>query len=238
MASPDPTSSAYQIGQVIGVLLVIGLPLLFSYFVYQYVSHKQKRHLVFLVLTGLPTLGIVGLFVFGMVTAISGAAQERANRQPMTAIQLQDLQNGSWDELGGKRFNYRLQLPGKAGWLIKSGVGDFDQIATYRELYIGIIPELLDIGLDNYVEVIQSNAKEKFPDVEFMDEGQVEIDGKTWAHYDMKLTLQGMKLHYRNYLCAHEGKVVQVLSWSSASQFANCSEVVDRIARSFRYHEF
>ena len=238
MASPDPNSTAYHIGQVIGALMVIGFPLIFGYFIYQYTSHKQKKHLVMAVLTGIPTLAICALFVFGMITGISQKMKERESRAPMTAAQLQEMKKGSWDEVAGKKFKYIIKLPGKANWTIKPTVGDFDLITTYRELYVGIIPELLDVNLDNYAKLIKDNAKEKFPDAEFSDEKELKIDEKLWKSYDMKLTVKGMKVHYRNYLCADGGKAVQILSWSAESQFDSCSDIIDQIAQSFRFNDF
>jgi hypothetical protein len=237
MPPVDPNSISYLIGQVIGAILVVGLPILFGYFVYKYVSHKEKRHLVMMILTGIPTLLFLGLFVFGIVTALTKAAGAREQHKPMSSSTVQDLKDGPWQEAMGEKFKYTYKLPDKQRWTIKTA-GDYDQLASYRELYIGIIPELLDIELDNFLKLIQKSAKKKFADLEFLNARDLTIDGKPWKTYEMKLTLDGMKLHYRHFLCADHGKVVQVMCWCTESQFDSCSPVIDLIAESFRFNAF
>ena len=237
MPPVDTTSQAYHFGQIIGVCLVIILPVLFGRFLYMYAWRRERRYLVMTIFTGIPTLLIFTTVILGGISGFHRAAMAQEQRAPLAPSAIQELLDSPWQEVTGEKYKYSIQLPNQQLWS-KSSVGDYDMLANYRGIYVGIIPELLDVDLDDYITMIQNNVKKKIQELEIGDAKNLTIDGQEWKSYEMQADIQGVKLHYRNFICSNHGKVVQVLFWCSESRFAICSPVIDRIAASFRFNTF
>jgi len=232
-------SAAFEIGQVAGVFL--GLAILFGiciFFVIALIKACNTRSAGWIVaasLSGLPMLGMIILFI-----AVFAVAFERGmnNSMELAAARRGEpsaLLTAEMTPITGKSIPYQISLPSASAWQKAGSQRPFDYLFSYRDAYVGVIPE--QVGLqtpENVCNISQKNMLAKATDCTFTSSQPITIDSHTWLTFDATTTIHQIPLKYRFYVYADADNTIQIISWTRPELFDHDAPVFDRIAKSFK----
>ncbi len=235
--------TAYQAGQLVGVLLVILLFLGgFAFFVFavvKAVKTGRKGWIVTASVAGLPALAIAGLFLYGVFV---GIAQVSSRSHAMRAARQGDAPSLLTADMtpvqGRSEVPYVVSLPWEGAWGRKTNNPPYDYVFTYRELYIGIIVEGFGAGSPKTVcDFAQKLMQTKATQCKFTEPAGLKIGDLDWLSYDVEATVSNMDFKYHYFVYADKGKTAQIICWTGPAVFERYAPVMNRIAGTFRFTE-
>jgi hypothetical protein len=230
---------AYQTGEVIGVVLVLGLFLgIAIFFIVALVKAFSTRRTGWIVaasVSSIPFLFMFAAFMVGVVTGIKRAVNHSAEISAARKGEPSELLTAAMSPVSGNAMAYQISLPGADEWAKHDNEVQFDRLFSCRDAYIGVIAE--GIGLttpQNVCEISQKHLAAKVSDCTFTTPQSMDIDSHSWLTYDATATIRSVRIKYRFYVYADTNYTFQIVGWTGPVLFDRDAPVFDRIAKSFK----
>ena len=232
-------STAYQIGQIAGAVMVlvilVGLCVFFVIALAKAISTRKKGWIIAASIAGLPAVVFLALFLIGLVTGF----KKEINRSTEIAAARQgepsQLLTAAMSPVTGSAIPYAISLPWLSAWEKNDFHPPFDYFFGYHDAYVGVIAEGIGLGKPERIcEISQRNLASKASHYSVTTAAPIEIDSHSWLTYDATATLNGIEIKYRFYVYADANYTFQIVEWTGPVLFDRNAPVFDRIAKSFK----
>ena len=232
-------SIAYQIGEVLGALLVvaivIGVLVLFIIALVKSIKTARKGWIITAAISGIPIAAFLVLFLIGMALNITrGGASSPIFGGSSGSVS--DLLTASMTPVPGSAIGYQISYPMIDSWKkLDPSNGAFDQLYNFHDAYVGVIAEGIGVGTPQRIcDLSQKNLTDKASQYSFTSPQPIQIDSHPWLTYDATATVSGVDLKYRFYVYADANYTFQIISWTGPGAFDKVNPVFDRVAQSFK----
>jgi len=230
-------SIAYQIGEVLGALLVvaivIGVLVLFIIALVKSIKTARKGWIITAAISGIPIAAFLVLFLIGMALNITrGGASSPIFGGSSGSVS--DLLTASMTPVPGSAIGYQISYPMIDSWKkLDPSNGAFDPLYNFHDAYVGVIAEGIGVGTPQRIcDLSQKNLTDKASQYSFTSPQPIQIDSHPWLTYDATATVSGVDLRYRFYVDADY--TFQIISWTGPGAFDKVNPVFDRVAQSFK----
>jgi hypothetical protein len=236
----DNQALAFHIGQIIGVLLILGLFLgLVVFFIIALIKAITTRRTGWIVgacVSAVPLLLIFILFGIGFVAGLKNGFGQSREMAAARRGEASELVTAPMTPITGNGMAYEISLPSADEWQRKDNDPPYDYLFSHNEAYVGIIAE--NVGLqtpEKIRDLAQKNIEKKAKDYSFTDAEPIQIDSQNWLTFDAAATLEsGIKIKYRFYVYSDADHTIQIITWTLPTLFEHDAPVFDRIANSFK----
>ncbi len=239
MSNPD--SFSFVLGQIVGSVILISIPVIFGITLYKYIKTKERFFLISSIVSGIPTGLFILLLMAGMVLGLVRGINSVKNAGGTSGAVDLNSPSAKWEYIKGKKYGYKISLPEKNKWRVQYMSGDSDLQLNCDDLYLQVIPEKLDVeSTDKLCEIVRSNLN-KNAQVENVVMSEIEsvmLNGLEWKKFDATLKTNGISLKFRWYVYGGKGIAVQLMFWTSLSEFTQKDPLIGKIANSFDFDEF
>ncbi|MEO8207331.1 MAG: hypothetical protein ABI615_14210, partial [Chthoniobacterales bacterium] len=248
--NPSPPSFAYQMGQIIGALLVLFMFLVlvggFALSLWKAIRTRRKGWIISSVIFSLPFFAILILFLvgvgIGIIQGISNARNGGINAgrlqvgpkslfsgKPTRRKEAYDLINDPAQKLEGVNFNYSIKVPALSDWKVEGNVRGFDRIIAYNDLSVAVIAEHIGMtSLENLRELVIRNLTEKSKETTVGEPTKITINGRQWMVFDMRGALENFIIQYRVYIYTDESCCIQIFAWTSPALFVPNKPLIEK----------
>ena len=232
-------STAYQMGQVagviIGIFLMLGICVFFVIALVKSFTKRSKGWIIAAVLSGLPFLVFLCLFMAGMVMGFKRAANRSTELNEARHGESSQLLTAAMSPVSGNSIAYEISFPWMNDWQENDSRSPFDHIFSYHDAYVGIIAEGIGVGTPQRVcDLTQKNLASKTSSFSATAPEPIEIDSHSWLTYDVTATLNGLNVKYRYYVYADTNYTFQIMTWTGPALFNHYAPVFNRVAKSFK----
>ena len=236
-------SAASQIGQIVGVGLVIvvvlGGVVFFILSLVQAIRTRRTGWIVGASVSGLPVLTFLVLILMGFRITIE-RNQKNSNTSvtsPFGTTTASDLLTSTMTPVPGSVIPYQVSYPSLTDWTKGDNTvnPDFDQFYHFHDAYVAVIAEGVGVGTpQNLCDLAQKNLSAKATQFSVNTPKPLNIDSHSWLTYDATATVTGISVKYRFYVYADSNYTFQVICWTGPSMFDTLSPIFDRVAGSFK----
>ena len=227
-------SAAYEIGEVLGVLIVLSPFVFFVVALIRSIQTGRKGWIIGAVISGLPVAAVIILLLVAFAKGISqaGGGTGLFGTKLETAA---DLMTGSMTPVAGSVIPYSISYPWISSWKKQDTSDDaFDQLYSFHDAYVGVIAEGVGLGTPQRIcDLSQKHLAEKATQYTLTTAQSIDIDSRSWLTYDATATVSGVDVKYRFYVYADRNYSFQILAWTGPGEFGAVSSVFDRVAKSF-----
>ena len=232
-------STAYQIGEIagaiMGVLMMFGICVFFVVPLVKAFSTRRKGWIIAAVVTSLPFLLFLALFLTGMVMGFAKAINRSNEIAAARRGGPSDLLTATMTPVSGNAFSYQISLPSLEAWAKNDSRPPFDYIFSYRDAYVAVIPEGIGLGTPEKIYAAsRKNLAAKASSLQTTTPVPIEIDAHAWLTYDATAAIDGVDIKYRFYVYADSQYTIQIVTWTGLILFDHYAPVFDRIAKSFK----
>ncbi|HTX22586.1 MAG TPA: hypothetical protein VMD27_12120 [Candidatus Aquilonibacter sp.] len=232
-------STAFQIGQIAGVIMFLALFLgLCVFFVIALVNALTTRRKGWIIAAAVSSAPLFLLFIFFMVAFVVGFKKGlETSTEIATARRDEPSQflTADMTPVSGNSIPYEISLPSLNAWERNDSHPQFDCFYSYRDAYVGVIAEGIGVGTPERIcDISQKNLASKASQYSVTTPVPIQIDSQTWLTYDATATINGIQVKYRFYVYADSNYTIQIIMWTGPVLFDHYAPVFDRIAKSFK----
>ncbi len=232
-------STAYQIGQIAGAILVlmmlVGVCVFFIVALIKALSTRRKGWIIAASVSSVP---FVLFFVLFMVAFVAGFKRGLNHSTEIAAARRGEpsqLLTAAMTSVPGNALPYEISLPWLSSWERNDSKAPFDYLFSYHDAYVGVIPEGIGFGTPERIcDVSQKNLAAKASRYSVTTPTPIEIDSHSWLTYDATATISEVEIKYRFYVYADSNYTFQIVTWTGPALFDRDAPVFDRIAKSFK----
>ena len=121
-----------------------------------------------------------------------------------------------------ERIKCGIYMDGKK-WSVekntKEGPEEYNFTLKEQDAYAMIIPEKIEVPLQNLKNIAISNARSAAPDIKVINEEFRRVNGKVFYCMQMEGTIQGIMFTYLSYYYTSKGGTIQFISYTSKNLF-------------------
>jgi hypothetical protein len=232
LAATDTSSAAYKIGTIIGVILIsilmIGLPILFIVSLIKLISTKNKNWIIGLVLSGLPLLALVCIFIFGIYAGLQEAISKRKPgiasvsgmgrivNVPDSKLSLQIPSN--WRELKNINADASLSLGNPS-----------------REEYFIVLTETkidLEGNLQDFSDITCDAIFASLTNATMSEPKTLTINGLSAVQREISGSIDRIKISYLHTSLEGKEQYYQLLGWSVVSRKTQAFKAIHDVVHS------
>lgn|GEM_PF-1874884 len=233
-------SAAYHAGQVAGIIMglmiLLGICVFFIVALVKAISTRRTGWIIAAAVSAVPFLIFFALFMVGFVAGFKRGLNHSSEAAAARRGEPSQLLSATMTPVSGNAVAYQISLPDADAWAKKDSKDPFDYIFSYRDAYIGLIPEEIGVGSPQRIyEISRKNLEARATHLTTTTPTPVEIDSRSWLTYDATATISGIDIKYRFYVYADAHYTFQIVSWTGASLFERDAPVFDRVAKSFKF---
>ena len=235
------TSSAYQFGQLLGMIIAgvfalaffIGGPVFTVISIVKAFKTRRTGWIISAVVTSLIGLGMLGCFVLGVVAGVKKQIADKS-RPVMSAQVMQQLLDVPMDEI--VRPGYAISLPEAGKWATLKVNPDMDKTWIRNGLCVATIPESEGCGSpEGLKEIAESTLRGASKECDMGEAREVTIDGKKWLSFDAQAKISFLRINYRFFVYSDDERSMQVIFWVNGDNIESVTPVIERIISSFRF---
>ncbi|HLP76550.1 MAG TPA: hypothetical protein VK327_06465 [Candidatus Paceibacterota bacterium] len=228
------TSTAFQIGQIVGVLVALGFIFgIVALAIFLIVRGFQRRTTGWIVagsigavVLAIPAVALVIAFVHGFSKGWQEARRNNDGR-PFS------LKTSAVQKVTGRDVAYSIEVP--ASWILKRQSESFDLVAHERSLYVGVIAEEIKMdGPQDLAEMARDHIKEAATEVEWTDPTPITIDEREWLQFTVSCRIQKVPLAYQYFVYAGPEGTFQVIGWTAKDLFDRDVSRLQDVMKTFR----
>lgn len=232
-------SSAYQMGQLIGGIMVlailIGGGVFFIVSLIKAFTTRRAGWIVAACISGLPVVLFLGLIVVGMVVGFSKGWARSREMLAADRGQSSQFMTAPMTSVKGDAIAYEISLPSLDTWTRDVAHRQFDCFFNYNDAYVGVIAEGIGLRTPQRIcEISQTNLASAASQYTTTTPAPIQIDSRSWLTYDATATVKGVQVKYRYYVYSDADYTFQIITWTGPVLFDHYAPVFDRIAKSFK----
>lgn len=232
-------TTAFRIGQIAGVLIVlaafVGITVFFVVALVKACKTKRAGWIIGAILSGLPFLLLVIVFMFGAARGFKQAMNRSKELVAARKHEPSQLLTAAMTPVTGSTISYTISMPWLEDWQKSDNHAPFDYLFSYHDAYVGVIAEGIGMGTSERIrDFTQKNIAAKAESYSASTATNITIDAHTWITYDADATMHGVKIKYRFFVYSDADYTFQIITWTGPSLFDHFSPVFDRVAGSFK----
>ena len=145
-----------------------------------------------------------------------------------------DQKHPAMEIVRGTDLAYTIQIP--AQWTVKKGAQDFDSLANYKSIYIGVIAEEANLGSPETIAgLARDRLKEGGTDLEWSQPKPLSLDGRNWLQFSVDCKVNKIPISYQYYVYAGREGTFQIVGWTTQDLSAKYASTIREVAQTFRF---
>jgi hypothetical protein len=223
----SPEQIGYAVGVVVGILFLLALVAFSIAAVIKAFTTKSTGWIIAGSIGGVVLLLFVGVFAAAFIKGFTHAmqvARENSGTAP----------TGPPQNITGENVAYTLKIP--PGWNVRRHEKDFDVLADYRSVYVGVIAEEANLGSPEVISKLARRNLEKVArNIDMTDATPVVLDGHNWLTFTVNCDVQSIPFFYDYHVYAGPEGTIQIISWTFQNLAAKRTNQINDVIQTFGF---
>jgi len=134
----------------------------------------------------------------------------------------------------GHDLAYSITLP--PNWRFERRSDDYDVLASFKSLYVGVIAEEAQLGTpETIANIARQKLKESATELKWSEPAPLMLDGRRWMQFVVTAHVETIPAAFQFYVYSGPEGTFQVIGYTSQNLFTRDAPLMRDVMKSFRF---